>query len=744
MINPTIQATLLNPKGGTIINMGYGADLPIISAMWSLQQGEDASQCTVEIPGDRLEVVDKLLSLKPYQPQPPTPATQSAGTGTLASEGNRKEVLAQERAIVAECKRQGVTNPKQIAYILATAQHETGGYVWLTEIASGDAYEGDRELGNTQPGDGRRFKGRGYVQLTGRANYAKYSNILGKDLIANPGTVASNQDVARFVLVHGMKTGTFTGAKLADYTSRTGDVNYVQARRIVNGTDRAESIATRARTYEQRVTSGDLSVSDGTVMMVTQPQPIPSPSPLAPPDTEAGGKLIIRMGEWGGLTYEWVYLLSNVELTVDQSGAQLTLSGISPLWTINQYRQSSTKGNLSLKQLAKLVANERKLTLQFEGEGTQYQHIEQSGLTNYQLLLREASRAGYVIYHEGTKMIMHPIKPTGSPYEISITDVLSLTTQSKPGGQTPGGRSGLRGSWEQQPTVKQDSRTAQLLPTSVPPKPTNQAVQGQPIPKQRAAVTTGTVKTGGKVISELSAQAEVARVMDNPTQLDLVANSKYWSIAPSNTVRIPNAVVWSASVGESTYWVYGVHFSINAQQGLQQSLDLYKPGVEVAVSQAMSGQSGIGTVQPTMLSSGWVHPYPGSQQTGRYGEQRSTHRHSGIDFAGGNGVIVSAASGVVSDIQSGCRVGDFRCGGGYGNYVDIISNVNGTQYLHRYAHLAAINNLRVGSQVQAGKQIGTEGNTGHSYGNHLHFEIRQPNQRFGFGGTIDPASVGIR
>jgi hypothetical protein len=59
-----------------------------------------------------------------------------------------------------------------------------------TEFASGAAYEGRRDLGNTQKGDGVRFKGRGLIQLTGRSNYAKYGNILGADLVGNPPSAA--------------------------------------------------------------------------------------------------------------------------------------------------------------------------------------------------------------------------------------------------------------------------------------------------------------------------------------------------------------------------------------------------------------------------------------------------------------------------------------------------------------------------------------------------------------------------
>jgi predicted chitinase len=77
---------------------------------------------------------------------------------------------------------------------LAQLAHESGELRYMEEIASGAAYEGRRDLGNTQPGDGKRFKGRGPIQLTGRANYAKYGGLLGLDLVNNP-TVAATKEV---------------------------------------------------------------------------------------------------------------------------------------------------------------------------------------------------------------------------------------------------------------------------------------------------------------------------------------------------------------------------------------------------------------------------------------------------------------------------------------------------------------------------------------------------------------------
>ncbi len=75
------------------------------------------------------------------------------------------------------------------AAFLAQLAHESGQLVYMEELASGEAYEGRKDLGNTQPGDGKRFKGRGPIQLTGRANYRAAGQALGIDLEANPEQV---------------------------------------------------------------------------------------------------------------------------------------------------------------------------------------------------------------------------------------------------------------------------------------------------------------------------------------------------------------------------------------------------------------------------------------------------------------------------------------------------------------------------------------------------------------------------
>lgn len=81
-------------------------------------------------------------------------------------------------------------SPLRVAHFMAQVAHESGGFRYMEEIASGEAYEGRASLGNTQPGDGKRYKGRGPLQLTGRANYRQFGRKIGVDLERHPEIAA--------------------------------------------------------------------------------------------------------------------------------------------------------------------------------------------------------------------------------------------------------------------------------------------------------------------------------------------------------------------------------------------------------------------------------------------------------------------------------------------------------------------------------------------------------------------------
>ena len=79
-----------------------------------------------------------------------------------------------------------IDSDKEVAAFIAQIGHESGQLRYVEELASGRAYEGRKDLGNTQAGDGIRFKGRGLIQITGRFNYTQLSKDLGEDFIKHP------------------------------------------------------------------------------------------------------------------------------------------------------------------------------------------------------------------------------------------------------------------------------------------------------------------------------------------------------------------------------------------------------------------------------------------------------------------------------------------------------------------------------------------------------------------------------
>lgn len=83
-----------------------------------------------------------------------------------------------------------IDTPIRIASFIAQLIHESGSFRYSEEIADGSAYEGRKDLGNIKPGDGKRFKGRGLIQLTGRANYTSFGRYIGFDFISIPSKLS--------------------------------------------------------------------------------------------------------------------------------------------------------------------------------------------------------------------------------------------------------------------------------------------------------------------------------------------------------------------------------------------------------------------------------------------------------------------------------------------------------------------------------------------------------------------------
>lgn len=188
------------------------------------------------------------------------------------------------QALIAASKKAGLLR-NQTAYVLATAWHETGQYRFMREIwgptAAQKRYEGRKDLGNTVSGDGKKFMGRGFCQITGRRNYTDWSKRLGVDLLKEP-QLAEQPDIAARVIVDGSRLGTFTGKKLSDYITLQKS-NFIDARRIINGTDKAELIAGYAQQFDTLLAQAGYGVETPAEAPAPIPAPPTEPTPLPPP-----------------------------------------------------------------------------------------------------------------------------------------------------------------------------------------------------------------------------------------------------------------------------------------------------------------------------------------------------------------------------------------------------------------------------------------------------------------------------
>lgn len=189
-------------------------------------------------------------------------------------------------AILDACDDLSVTDGRHVAYILATPMIETGAtyepivenlnyseqgllrtfpkyfspadakaYARQPERIANRAYANRMGNGNEASGEGWLFRGRGLCQITGRDNYAQFSKILGHDLVGSPGLTLQD-DVAAKIIVVGMRDGIFTGKSLSDFFTKSG-TDWINARRIINGLDRASDIASYATRFYEALKDAD-------------------------------------------------------------------------------------------------------------------------------------------------------------------------------------------------------------------------------------------------------------------------------------------------------------------------------------------------------------------------------------------------------------------------------------------------------------------------------------------------------
>lgn len=148
-------------------------------------------------------------------------------------------------SIINEWSEQGGIDKRQLSYILATVFHETGKRMQPVKEFGGENYLKSKPY--------YPYYGRDFVQTTWLRNYEKVKEFTGVDVVSHPDLIA-NTEMAAKVAVHFMIKGLYTGKKLSDYFSQVKE-DWINARRIINGTDKAELIAGYAHQFFNDLTN---------------------------------------------------------------------------------------------------------------------------------------------------------------------------------------------------------------------------------------------------------------------------------------------------------------------------------------------------------------------------------------------------------------------------------------------------------------------------------------------------------
>lgn len=413
-----------------------------------LGEQERASSCSVSIFDPELALLNLLLVSFQKVGGILVPKTlfeeeqKSESTSAIADVGNvRGEELA--KAIIQECDRQGVKQDEQVAYIIGTVQRESdmgrvmkeeGGEKYLSR------YEGRKDLGNTSPGDGVKYAGRGYIQLTGKVNYERWAKKLGIDLVGNPD-LAAQPKYALPILVISMRDGLTTGRKLSTYIS-PGKIDWINARRVVNALDKAELIAGYAKAWLAKLPAlrkavGSSTSATTTSTKTTTDSSLPSASSdldkLKAPatntqsvDVTLGVRIFIEMGFTDTALTLYEFILTEVQgsdtipHTTQIQGRQIRAIAAKSPKAFGIFR------NTSVRQLAQQVASSvgGKVEVGDVDLVDVPQKIYKKNETDYQALLKAAKAAGLFVRGTTDSIKIEALKTSDKARAVSAIALL--------------------------------------------------------------------------------------------------------------------------------------------------------------------------------------------------------------------------------------------------------------------------------------------------------------------------------
>lgn len=396
--------------------------------------------------------------------------------------------------------------------------------------------------------------------------------------------------------------------------------------------------------------------------------------------------------------YSFEFFHQGTEMSED---GKTTLTGHGLRWLMSRRTRSRTVKDVTLKQLATQVAKQHKVKLDYQSTiDPSYSHIDQSGISDYGLLIREAELSGLMVTEDmkAKTLVVKERKQMGAPSYILKRGV-NLISYKITDKALSGQEKEVSASLPQSNKSVIDPISGKHLSTKV--NVDRQSASGTATGKVKPKVG-GTLTTSDSITSTASS-AKTKRIAGLPSTFVVPLSDETLQFSPLTTmltegfpgcldrIWVVKTVTHSVSNNTST-------LVLNSPVEVKDNGTPTPPGAKAEPNNTPG--------------TGWVYPTSGNV-TSLQSANRNGRPHNGVDIgAGTNTPIYAVADGVVAVVA-------FQASGA-GNYI-ILKHAGG--YFSRYFHMVERTPLKEMDRVKQGDQIGKVGNTGASFGAHLHFEF---------------------
>lgn len=627
-----------------------------------------------------------------------------------------------EAATVLECLRLGITQPHQIAFVLAVFKGETH---WRDTVNTTDVF------GRTP------WRGRGLAQITSKGSYERVSKATGVDAISNPEIIRQRPDVNLAASVSSVRSGTRGRPGWGIYTQMPSPNSdrrnaYVKIQGGVWRNDYEKyyqeylrslpTIMARAKAIENGTPAAPVTPATNTPIAPVQ---VPKTVASATDDGSEipkGSLIEVTWGD-GNVFSFWHTSTSHVK-----SQGNTTITGQGLRWVLNRRNRNASINEGTLRDIAERICKASGFTLQYRASfNPSFSKLEQKVITDYKLLTKMVEQVGLFIYEKDKQVFITDIRASvqgGINFVVTPENCIDMQVQDI--ALTSANVLPDLGSSFQQDETKMilDLQTGKMVPKRKEVAPST----GQTSPSVSGKPADVNIKVAPQ--SEIQAavsQSRTRRVAGMPTNVTLPLTDETLKLTPMSVVRSDG---FPEKMFNRVWLLTGISHTSNGTS----VLNLVSPvevldNVSTAIGSPGMQPTPTNGVQPVVNANGWGNPMRGFTVGSDFGVWRpsSGRHHMGVDVPAPAGTpIYAMGDGVVT-------VNQFN-GGGYGWWVEI-SHGNGVST--RYGHFNVRSPMTVGTRVTRGQQIATVGTTGSSTGNHLHYEFREN------GKAVNPNRYGI-